>query len=141
MKATELLEELKEYTNSETIHMYIIERKKKAGSKTKTKPSEKFEYIPLQVDLSPELAPIIQKKLKNVIEKKIKNDIEIKDYQVIDDTEEKIQTYNDLGKITGFKEFLNSRDRKSTRLNSSHVRISYAVFCLKKKKKKKKKEK
>src|SRR5690349_6962758 len=32
-------------------------------------------------------------------------------------------------------------DRKSTRLNSSHVEISYAVFCLKKKKNKKKKEK
>src|SRR5690554_7026772 len=32
-------------------------------------------------------------------------------------------------------------DRKSTRLNSSHVRISYAVFCLKKKKKKKKNKK
>src|SRR5690349_23667942 len=32
-------------------------------------------------------------------------------------------------------------DRKSTRLNSSHVEISYAVFCLKKKKKKKKKHK
>src|SRR5436305_4830820 len=31
----------------------------------------------------------------------------------------------------------NSEDRKSTRLNSSHVRISYAVFCLKKKKTKK----
>src|SRR5256885_9725034 len=30
-----------------------------------------------------------------------------------------------------------SRDRKSTRLNSSHLVISYAVFCLKKKKKKK----
>src|SRR5690242_21529010 len=30
-------------------------------------------------------------------------------------------------------------DRKSTRLNSSHMSISYAVFCLKKKKKKKKK--
>src|SRR5437868_12150836 len=28
------------------------------------------------------------------------------------------------------------QDRKSTRLNSSHVSISYAVFCLKKKKKK-----
>src|SRR5437660_3569986 len=28
-----------------------------------------------------------------------------------------------------------ARDRKSTRLNSSHVAISYAVFCLKKKKK------
>src|SRR5690349_23674016 len=32
----------------------------------------------------------------------------------------------------GFEE----ADRKSTRLNSSHVEISYAVFCLKKKKKK-----
>src|SRR2546422_8004776 len=31
------------------------------------------------------------------------------------------------------------RDRKSTRLNSSHGYISYAVFCLKKKKKKKNK--
>src|SRR5690606_42097736 len=29
---------------------------------------------------------------------------------------------------------IGSRDRKSTRLNSSHVKISYAVFCLKKKK-------
>src|SRR6266542_5555492 len=32
-----------------------------------------------------------------------------------------------------------SRDRKSTRLNSSHGSISYAVFCLKKKKKKREK--
>src|SRR5947209_16026027 len=32
-------------------------------------------------------------------------------------------------------------DRKSTRLNSSHANISYAVFCLKKKKKKKKTKK
>src|SRR5690625_1628438 len=31
--------------------------------------------------------------------------------------------------------FADSGDRKSTRLNSSHVAISYAVFCLKKKKK------
>src|SRR5690554_7283864 len=34
-----------------------------------------------------------------------------------------------------------ARDRKSTRLNSSHVRISYAVFCLKKKNKKNNKRK
>src|SRR5690349_24231174 len=33
-----------------------------------------------------------------------------------------------------------SQDRKSTRLNSSHVEISYAVFCLKKKKKTKNKQ-
>src|SRR5690606_42135550 len=42
----------------------------------------------------------------------------------------------------GVKVFLQAykaagQDRKSTRLNSSHVKISYAVFCLKKKKNKK----
>src|SRR5437870_13582171 len=36
-----------------------------------------------------------------------------------------------------YGEVIGSQDRKSTRLNSSHVAISYAVFCLKKKKKKK----
>src|SRR3712207_8553433 len=37
--------------------------------------------------------------------------------------------------ITGASEFVltNVLDRKSTRLNSSHANISYAVFCLKKK--------
>src|SRR5215475_15362607 len=35
-----------------------------------------------------------------------------------------------LARVPGFAR----RDRKSTRLNSSHVKISYAVFCLKKKK-------
>src|SRR5699024_12446128 len=57
----------------------------------------------------------------------------------------------DLRKLRGGKEVEEIReereqeketgDRKSTRLNSSHVSISYAVFCLKKKKKKKKKKK
>src|SRR2546430_10119134 len=37
--------------------------------------------------------------------------------------------YANLGRVTI------TRDRKSTRLNSSHSQISYAVFCLKKKKK------
>src|SRR5699024_11309003 len=35
--------------------------------------------------------------------------------------------------INFFDGFRTSQDRKSTRLNSSHVSISYAVFCLKKK--------
>src|SRR5690606_12865935 len=47
-----------------------------------------------------------------------------------------------IGEIVGFdgvkdalKKLKQRQDRKSTRLNSSHVKISYAVFCLKKKKK------
>src|SRR5690349_22159511 len=38
-------------------------------------------------------------------------------------------------KIIDFTGCSSKADRKSTRLNSSHVEISYAVFCLKKKKK------
>src|SRR5690606_41552660 len=34
----------------------------------------------------------------------------------------------------GTRDLGTTKDRKSTRLNSSHVKISYAVFCLKKKK-------
>src|SRR5207248_3717970 len=42
------------------------------------------------------------------------------------------------GRIAAVRHQLQPVDRKSTRLNSSHRTISYAVFCLKKKKKKKK---
>src|SRR5438094_9237941 len=44
---------------------------------------------------------------------------------------QRIRTAIDAGKMA-----VRMRDRKSTRLNSSHRTISYAVFCLKKKKKK-----
>src|SRR5690606_41649327 len=42
------------------------------------------------------------------------------------------QTQNNNGRFPA----RDTPDRKSTRLNSSHVKISYAVFCLKKKRKK-----
>src|SRR5690606_41857224 len=45
-----------------------------------------------------------------------------------------------LAETLGVGEQVVFTDRKSTRLNSSHVKISYAVFCLKKKKKKKNKK-
>src|SRR5688572_31482490 len=42
--------------------------------------------------------------------------------------------------IAAIAAFFETPDRKSTRLNSSHSQISYAVFCLKKKTKKNKKK-
>src|SRR3712207_6907136 len=39
------------------------------------------------------------------------------------------------GPVHGKQDLVDCSDRKSTRLNSSHANISYAVFCLKKKKK------
>ena len=54
---------------------------------------------------------------------------------------DKILAESGVAKMTMYKHFKSKDeliDRKSTRLNSSHLGISYAVFCLKKKKKKKK---
>src|SRR5436309_11381017 len=45
-----------------------------------------------------------------------------------------------LARGVGGTDTAEQQDRKSTRLNSSHVKISYAVFCLKKKKKKTKQQ-
>src|SRR5690554_7051936 len=42
--------------------------------------------------------------------------------------------FNAMWSSTSVQGYKIHEDRKSTRLNSSHVRISYAVFCLKKKK-------
>src|SRR5690349_24051264 len=50
---------------------------------------------------------------------------------VTDDDKEKL-----AAALVSFVQRKRNQDRKSTRLNSSHVEISYAVFCLKKKKNK-----
>src|SRR2546430_4906584 len=62
----------------------------------------------------------------------------IGDYVVVARRERNGQSWY-VGAITD-EEGRTFEDRKSTRLNSSHSQISYAVFCLKKKKKKKKKK-
>src|SRR5256885_6965881 len=48
-------------------------------------------------------------------------------------TSARVMMERDTGRSKGFG-FVEMGDRKSTRLNSSHLVISYAVFCLKKKK-------
>src|SRR3712207_7743553 len=45
-----------------------------------------------------------------------------------------IDTWDAINEVVIMPVFTNEEDRKSTRLNSSHANISYAVFCLKKKK-------
>src|SRR5204863_157603 len=56
-----------------------------------------------------------------------------------EDAAEQIFEFDARGKIAAVgTEVDAAEDRKSTRLNSSHVEISYAVFCLKKKKKERK---
>src|SRR5690554_7739543 len=57
----------------------------------------------------------------------------ITDEKIIASAKELQNVFNSLKKNKKRKLAMAFQDRKSTRLNSSHVRISYAVFCLKKK--------
>src|SRR5690554_7409905 len=69
------------------------------------------------------------------------SDIKYSFFPIGMDTASVVEKVNNARKPNNFKCLYNNMnvlmsylDRKSTRLNSSHVRISYAVFCLKKKK-------
>src|SRR2546430_11057369 len=55
--------------------------------------------------------------------------------QVVGETHQSGSAPAARDQVEVLRDLVRARDRKSTRLNSSHSQISYAVFCLKKKKK------
>src|SRR5690554_7393817 len=62
--------------------------------------------------------------------------VSMDNYELVKSNVEKVEKVNSyIGQLQLISDMIDrQQDRKSTRLNSSHVRISYAVFCLKKKK-------
>src|SRR5690554_7631105 len=78
------------------------------------------------------------KKSSDGIQAKLKTNKPGDQYEVEADKTADHVVGQSMGSILSGKSLSPGPDRKSTRLNSSHVRISYAVFCLKKKTKKKK---
>ena len=80
--------------------------------------------------------------LENLIERMLHDVLRVADHRLGDHVaherlQRRLQPMVDVRR----RALLLGRDRKSTRLNSSHRCISYAVFCLKKKKKEKKEKK
>src|SRR2546427_5218247 len=80
------------------------------------------------------------------VERRDRNQVEERQHQVeahpvvrhvLQDPEATHERRHALAHQADCPEETGEQDRKSTRLNSSHSQISYAVFCLKKKKKKK----
>src|SRR5690554_2638025 len=110
---------------------YLNARKKHKESPTfNFSNAEEIPFVTIQLPVYNEL----------YVMKRLLDNIALIDYppdkleiQVLDDsTDESFETT--AKHILELKKTgLNIQDRKSTRLNSSHVRISYAVFCLKKK--------
>src|SRR5690625_6311776 len=85
-----------------------------------------YRYAPYELK-------IYSKTVDKYGEKKIPEDMVIQDWGITyDELEKYYDKYEKMAGISGEPDPLG--DRKSTRLNSSHVAISYAVFCLKKKK-------
>src|SRR5436309_12718395 len=70
--------------------------------------------------------------LKSAVQQaKLGRDEELGALKRLDDQSRALERFADGPSV---QEVIAQEDRKSTRLNSSHVKISYAVFCLKKKK-------
>src|SRR5437899_5340572 len=64
----------------------------------------------------------------------IEKDQEVAAHRAVEGERASINVHSaNQGKIPGLRNQITGKDRKSTRLNSSHLGISYAVFCLKKK--------
>src|SRR5690606_40892409 len=61
--------------------------------------------------------------------------VEGRKIDAVTNTKGEIISNNIMLLLNNYHELNQCQDRKSTRLNSSHVKISYAVFCLKKKNK------
>src|SRR6266540_5890150 len=106
-------------------------------------PPELFEIVPSLSVQGIHLArrPLLRRDLLHVDEAALLDPDEQRVDGALGDVGEALlpQPCRDLVAVRGLHG--QDRDRKSTRLNSSHITISYAVFCLKKKKKKKKRKK
>src|SRR2546426_4663056 len=64
-------------------------------------------------------------------------DVALRVSQALQDRRPEVESLRSLGELfLRLGQYAEGADRKSTLLNSSHLVISYAVFCLKKKKKK-----
>src|SRR3712207_8159884 len=66
-----------------------------------------------------------------LLEDDVHDEAAVRDHPLV---EEHAEVWVDVRQIPRFVAVRGLEDRKSTRLNSSHANISYAVFCLKKKK-------
>src|SRR5438309_4206079 len=96
---------------------------------------KKTSHLRVRTDLHEEYSPEEIAKMTELYEGTLSN---IEEGEIV---KSKVLRVTDTAVIldVGFKSEGAEQDRKSTRLNSSHSSISYAVFCLKKKKIKKKK--
>src|SRR5690625_6154915 len=79
---------------------------------------------------------LLEKEIIPAIERENEEELSVKEIEtIVEKLDDTIDTYTkriDDSDVVSERKQLRSEDRKSTRLNSSHVAISYAVFCLKK---------
>src|SRR5690606_28974638 len=94
--------------------------------------------LPIEIWNNEDNRNVINNEINSIIEnyKLYSNNIDIVN-GLIKNVKKENGTWDSNNKfvVEVYRNGLEKQDRKSTRLNSSHVKISYAVFCLKKKKK------
>src|SRR5690554_3265260 len=76
---------------------------------------------------------VLKKESKSTESLSKKENLSVTQLEILKAVESGIPVFTFVDSAVWHDHALYEKDRKSTRLNSSHVRISYAVFCLKKK--------
>src|SRR3712207_9005414 len=95
-----------------------------------------FPYTTLFRSIEQEELDMMEKNLQDEI-RILHDEVKKRVIQMLQNQTLRADAYDEYGRERLLKK---GTDRKSTRLNSSHANISYAVFCLKKKKNKKAKK-
>src|SRR5699024_11756761 len=110
----------------------LTEAKKLAEMLANTEEIERFKQVEAKINENQKVQRLVTK-----IKTLQKQAVNLQAYEkqsalkIVEETIDEAQ--KELDSIPIVEEFQDIQDRKSTRLNSSHVSISYAVFCLKKK--------
>src|SRR5690606_41462889 len=92
-----------------------------------------FPYTTLFRSFQP--ARTVRERVEHEVASVVFKEFALQDAGMLTGTQTALESAYRTAGITHFPVNDQEIDRKSTRLNSSHVKISYAVFCLKKKKK------
>src|SRR5690606_10599136 len=120
-------------------------QRKKIRTRPKTKPTKKQKKIEHLTDKQAKELKGLQLQMgtmlhqnSNIIasRKKDENTPTKRDLRKGHNNNQGVEKIHSESSMEDLLKLSNQLDRKSTRLNSSHVKISYAVFCLKKKKNK-----
>lgn len=103
--------EIIDKTKSKNYHLYFITRTKKKELKGKAyrKSLNKYNYTTYSVNINDDLREYFCNLTKRQIKESVERDLELVDYDIISDDTDKVLSYTDISKISGFMSVVNDQ--------------------------------